>query len=481
MFPLSRCKKAVITCLFGVLAIGTVQAQSFKVFTFDFDNGAFPNSVIQGRDGNLYGTTYGGGIACYLNGEIVGCGTIFRLSPQGDLVTLYRFGCPDCAPDSTPEKGLTLANDGSFYGTTIFGPNSCFTDYCGTIYKITPKGKFTMLYAFCAERDCPEGETPWTLLQATDSNFYGTALGGGRYDYGTLFKLTPEAKFSTLHSFCSPDGCHDGGVLSTLIQASDRSFYGINSDLALVKITRNGITVLHTFDNEDGRPPYSLIESADGNLYGAAVYGGPNNYGALFKIAPSGQFTSLYSFCTQPGCADGSYPTGLIQGNDGNFYGTTLAGGDVTACSQGCGTIFKITPQGSLTGLHNFEYTDGGNPQPGLIQATNGILYGAANSGFNLHCKYLYSCGEIFSLDMGLAPFVAFVQASGKVGQTGGILGQGFTGTTSVMLNGTPASFKVVSDTYLTATVPQGATSGYVTVTTPGGTLTSNKPFRVIP
>ena len=111
----------------------------------------------------------------------------------------------------------------------------------------------------------------------------------------------------------------------------------------------------------------------------------------------------------------------------------------------------------------------------GLVQATNGILYGTTNAG-----GYL-DLGTVFSLDVGLGPFVKFVRAASKVGQVGGILGQGFTGTSNVSFNGISSNFTVAADTFITATVPAGATTGYVTVTTPSGTLTSNVPFQVIP
>ncbi len=166
---------------------------------------------------------------------------------------------------------------------------------------------------------------------------------------------------------------------------------------------------------------------------------------------------------------------GLNQATDGNLYGTTYQGG-----THDDGTIFEITAGGTLTTLHNFcsrgfQYcNDGQWLVAGLVQATNGTLYGTAEVGGRLND------GVVFSLDMGLGPFVTFVRPAGKIGQTGGILGQGLIGTTSVSLNGISASFTVISDTFLTATVPAGATTGYVTVTTPSGTLTSNVPFHVI-
>ena len=154
----------------------------------------------------------------------------------------------------------------------------------------------------------------------------------------------------------------------------------------------------------------------------------------------------------------------------------TNLGGDTTCSSYGCGTIFQITPSGELTTLYNFESWDS-DSGGGLFQATNGLLYGATYSGGTVNC----GCGTIFSLDMGFGPFVAFLRNSAKGGQEFGILGQGFTGTTAVALNGSQAKFIVKSDTLIESTVPLGSTTGYVTVTTPSGTLTSNVPFRVIP
>lgn len=160
----------------------------------------------------------------------------------------------------------------------------------------------------------------------------------------------------------------------------------------------------------------------------------------------------------------------------------SLKGGKHKFCPDGCGTIFKFTPQGVLTTLHAFGPYEGVWPHGGLYQASNGIFYGATTYGGDLHCPFQqYGCGTIYSIDVGLAPFVRFVRAAGKVGHSGPILGQGFTGTTSVSINGLEATFTVVSDTLIKATVPDGATTGFVTVTTPTGVLTSNVPFQVLP
>jgi uncharacterized repeat protein (TIGR03803 family) len=217
-----------------------------------------------------------------------------------------------------------------------------------------------------------------------------------------------------------------------------------------------------------------LLQGTDGNFYGTTYNGGGSGNGTIFKITPQGQLTTLHSF----NGADGSQPaSSLVEATDGDFYGTTLFGG-----SSELGTIFKTTPDGTVTELHTFLGADGAYPEGALLQATNGTFYGTTSGGGGAtQCDPIfYGCGTFFSLDTCLGPFVTFVRDVGKIGQTGPILGQGFTGTTSVSLNGTPASFTVVSDTLIHATVPQGATTGYITVTTPSGTLISNLPFHVI-
>jgi uncharacterized repeat protein (TIGR03803 family) len=166
---------------------------------------------------------------------------------------------------------------------------------------------------------------------------------------------------------------------------------------------------------------------------------------------------------------------GLVQATDGNFYGTTYYGGASDKCSLGCGTVFKMTPAGTLTTLHSFDGTDGDGPSAGLLQATNGNFYGTT--------YYVGASGDgtVFSVSVGLGPFVEALTYSGKVGNTIEFLGQGFTSSITVSFDGKAAMRKVVSGTYLTATVPSTATTGFVTVTTSEGSLKSNKIFRVIP
>ena len=182
--------------------------------------------------------------------------------------------------------------------------------------------------------------------------------------------------------------------------------------------------------------------------------------------------TTLYSFCSQTDCTDGVGPVaGLVQTTNGDLYGTTSGSPDC------CGTVFKITQSGMLTTLYSFcsqsGCADGLAPDAGLVQATNGDLYGTTNGGG------ANNDGTVFSLSVGLGPFVETLPTSGSAGAAVKILGTNLTGATSVSFNGVGAVFEVVSSSEITATVPTGATTGSVQVVTPNGTLSSNVPFRV--
>ena len=231
------------------------------------------------------------------------------------------------------------------------------------------------------------------------------------------------------------------------------------------------LTTLHSFNGTDGEGPVAgLVQAANGNFYGTTVGGGVRGGGTVFEITPTGTLTTLHRF----NGTDGATPYAwLVQAANGDLYGTTYAGG----ANNGGGTVFKITPGGTLTTLYSFcsqsGCTDGGSPYAGLVQDTNGDFYGTTADGGG--------SGTVFRLSVGLGPFVKTQPPNGKVGAAVEILGTNLTGATSVSFNGTAAVFTVVSPTLITTTVPAGASSGKVQVVTPSGTLSSNASFLVVP
>ncbi len=425
-------------------------------------------AIAQGRDGNLYSSTddqWEHGI----NG-----GTAFRITPAGTLTGLHYFSVSD---GQGPAGGLTLGTDGNYYGTNGAGGLYSF----GTIFKITAGGALTTLHNFTGADGWESYAPP---IEGFDGNFYGTTSLGSAVDidYGSVYKITPSGAFTILHSFksISTDVLPiDGGQpIGPLVQATDGYFYGTALEGGtygvgtIFRISASGnfkILFNFNFDVPHGSYPFApLIQGTDGNFYGVASNGGSAGGGVVFKMTPSGSLTVLHNFT---GGSDGRNEVGgLVQATDGNFYGTNSEGG-----AAGWGVLFRITSTGAFKVLHNFEWNTGASPHVTLLQHTNGTLYSTTVVGGN------NGQGTFYSFDVGLGPFVRFLPEARAVGHTIQFLGQGFTGTTAVSFNGTPALFTVISDKYLTATVPDGATTGFVTVTTPSGALTSNKKFQVRP
>lgn len=502
-------------------------AQTYTVLTrLSSATGDAPNTpLIQGTNGNLYATATIGGAnlsRTYCSGfDQYRCGTLFEVTPAGKIGVVYNFCAQaNCADGGLPSAPVVLGPNGNFYGATSSGGTSVklscqWSAGCGTIFEITPAGKLTVLYNVCSQTNCGDGLGAGRLILGANGNFYGVTVSGGILNgdagcpngCGTVFEISPAGRFTSIYKFCSKlnsnGGCADGIFpLEGLVQGKSGNFYGMtyyggsNGVGNIFEISPAGkFTELYSFCSQancaDGRYPTApLILGSDGNLYGTTSSGGSQGGGTAFSITPTGRFTSLYSFCNwaNGSCPDGSAPSaGLVQGADGNFYGTTGAGGNVNdglCLSTGCGTAFQLTPAKQLTNLYSFcaqaSCTDGAYPGA-LMQATDGTLYGIANKGGRSGCIADGGCGTIWSLSMGLAPFVQANPNFGKSGQVIGILGNNLTGTTSVAFNGVPATFKVVSSTYIKAELPTGATTGAIEVTTPNGTLKSNVAFQVLP
>ncbi len=453
--------RAVIAIVFCGAVISPASAQIFKtLFSFDNATGSNPpGPLAQGVSGALYGTT---------------SGELFRLS-GGTVVDVFDFDGLNTRGEygEDPQAPPTLGDDGNFYGSCAnFGPISTY----GSLFKVTPAGVITNLHGFGDE----DGAGPNSLVLGNDGNLYGTTYAGGPgagimlgfYGYGTIFKITPGGTFTNLYNFTNTD--YSTVEPSVLTPGNDGNFYGTtlsggpNALGTVFKITPDGtFTNLYTFDATIGSAPGPLTLGNDGNFYGVTGFGGAANMGMIFKITPQGAFTGLYSFSPPDG---NGIESALTLGSDGNFYGTTYQGG-----ADNDGTLFKVTPDGTFTSLHSFQgLTDGMNPMNGLTQDTNGTFYGTAYSGG------ANDYGTIFSLNVGLPSFVRLQTFEGKAGRSIGILGQGFTAATTVSFNGTAAVARVISSGYLAATVPSGATTGKVTVTTGAGTLISNREFIVV-
>ena len=454
-----------------------VQGQTVD-FVYDFHNSGNQTSgvtMIQGTDGNLYGAA---------NGGAHGQGEIFRMTPSGDLTTIYRFCKKSNCPDGSIPENVVLGSDGNIYGVTVGGGSDVgFTLGSGTVFKITPGGELTTLYTFCPIAGCADGRAPRGISLASDGNFCGTTQVGGKFSQGTIFSLSPTGTFKLLHTFCSQSNCGDGG--------------------------------------DPQSPP---TQGIDGNFYGTAYSGGTHNGGVIYQITAAGVYKVLYNFCSyQTSCPTGADPMGaLTQDAAGNFFGTTAFGGD----TRNDGVVFEFTAKNQYKILHTLQGYDGTVPQSQLALASNGSLYGVTQGGGgpaegNIYKvtsagvvqvvlripvlqRRLRSCLQPFSEhqwsslwnhELRHQALVATGRSSAspttwalwlkpyprqaKSGNRSSVLGNGLTGSTSVKFNGKAAAFTVVSDTEITATVPSGATTGKVSVVTPSGTLNSNPQFVV--
>jgi uncharacterized repeat protein (TIGR03803 family) len=414
----------LLLLVFGLL-LGAASAQTESVL-YSFceqshcTDGSRPYAgVVLDQNGNLYGTTFFGGA---YNGSCgSGCGVVFQLTLKGKYSVLYSYCVQTvCADGQYPEAGVVFDQKGNLYGTTVLGGanhnSTCDSGYgygCGVVFKLTPKGKETVLYSFCAKDNCSDGWGPVAgLTLDQNGNLYGTTSYGalwlcGESDVGcVVFKLTPKGKEIVLYSFCAQKDCTDGaGPIAGLTLDQKGNLYGTTAGGGahyrgvVFRLTPEGKeTVLHSFcaqaNCSDGAiPSAGVVFDQKGNLYGTTTGGGAHEGGVVFRLTPEGKYSVLYSFCAENNCADGQYPeAGVVFDQKGNLYGTTYSGGaynNYDICDNGggygCGVVFKLTPKGKETVLYSFcaqaNCTDGAEPVAGLAFDRNGDLDGTALSG----------------------------------------------------------------------------------------------------
>ena len=360
----------LLTCRFVRLAIAAVtlavalttavsaqQGTSYEIvssFNGIFTAGRGPwTTLIEGSDGNLYGTTL-------IEGRF-GAGTIFRIDPAGVLTTVHHFS----ERDGSAPAGLIQAADGRLYGTTEFGGSSDL----GTVFRLEPTGGVTTLYSFSDEDGTSQ---PTVLVQGSSGTIFGVTRG----QFSTVFRLNPGGGITPLHRFESSE---EGSTATALIEAADGNLYGAMQTLGplgggtIYKLDASGtLTTLHAFSGADGSGPFDLIQGHDGDFYGVTV-----NEATIFKMDAAGSVTTLHRFPA------GTTSHVLIQASDGSFYVNTEA------------AIVKLDPAGTVTTLHAFTGDDG-RSIGALTQASDGNLYGTKLLGGTA----LGEGGTIFTLDL---------------------------------------------------------------------------------
>lgn len=285
------------------------------------------------------------------------------------------------------------------------------------------------------------GYEPYTTVtQATDGNFYGTTGFGGPNGAGNIFRMTPTGEITDIHDFCSQPNCTDGwGGQWPPVLASDGNLYGVTYANTLYKLTGDGeFTNLFTFCGTECSYPTGITLASDGNFYGTTAAGGISNNGTIFRVSLTGQFTVLHSFCSLENCTDGSYVLAPpIEGNDGNFYGTTYLGG-----TNNTGVVYKMTPSGLYTVIHNFcafeqDSCPSGNYPTQLVQDAQGNLVGATQSGgihhngivFKITTEGRYSVLYDFSFSSASVGWSSVGLTLASDGNFYGILGGGPSGS----------------------------------------------------
>jgi uncharacterized repeat protein (TIGR03803 family) len=495
------CKKNRSLALVATLVLGlslavTASAQSSgtinQLFAFTCTNGssgdtcpqgARPDIIIQASDGNFYG-------AAQVTDEGVSDpqgGTLFKLTPTGEFTRLFTFtqGSSGFLHGNNPADGFVEGNDGFLYGTTFNGGKH--ND--GVLFRISKTGTgFKVLHNFCSSASCADGSVPNGLLLGQDGNLYGTTLEGGSSTSpcpssgcGTIFRFEPTTgAFAVLHRLnANSDGVQPFGM----IQASNGNFYGvsqgtdfiINEDVFQFTLAGKFTVQFKSASLDIGIS--GLTQGANGNLYGAfkSLTAGEINF---FEVSTNG--TGFVAFAPFTTLAGTTHIPSLFLASDGNLWDTNFT--DSTAPK---GSIFSISPQnGAVLQTFAFDGANGTSPEVGVVQAADGTVVGTTELGGTISGgNNEFADGTVWTLDAGLpapAPAITLLNStSGSVGSTVLINGHNFVGTTAVSFNGVSASFQVLNTQFVSATVPAGATTGPVTVTNAGGTVTSTQTFTV--
>jgi uncharacterized repeat protein (TIGR03803 family) len=371
----------------GASDLGTVFRIDFAgtlttLHPFVASEGSAPlGNVVQGTDGLIYGTAKDGGANAG--------GTAFKMTTAGALTKIHDFGGPSAGYE--PESGLLQAGDGNLYGTTFWGGAA---GNFGTIFKLTLAGARTTLHDFTDA----DGSAPWAkLVQLADGKLYGTTSRGGASHWGAAFSVTLAGSYALLHSFDGSDGLGPRDA-ALVLRPADSMLYGMTEaggtgyGNAFKMTTAGAVTSIHAFTLADGAlPSDGLLLGTDGNFYGTTASGGTAvAQGNVVRITPAGAVTVLHEFNhTQGADDDGMYPMGgLVRATDGNLYGTTRAGGANTE-----GNVFRISSAGTYATIHSFTGADGREPYGNLLQASDGKLYGTTYGGG------AHGHGTIFAID----------------------------------------------------------------------------------
>ncbi len=401
----------------GAQAAAPIYAETFARFTSQY--GSRPYGITEGTDGNFYGSTREGG-------PFFNDGTIFKITPGGVISTIGFLNEETIGALATP---VFQATDGTFYGATDVGLAAVFT--------FTTQGNLSVFQSFNATL----GYGATDLMRALDGSFYGLTIAGGALGHGTMFHVVPNGDVSVF----TPLDLNDAGGFFVLMQATDGTFYGTesynfeHSGGLIFKVTSTGVeSILATFDSsapENGLNPFGRVaEGLDGDLYGTTSAGGANAGGTFYRVTPDGVLTTLASF---PGPISFYGSGDLIRAADGSFYG-------VESYVQGQpDLIYNITTEGDLATFDGAKQVTATGP---FIQASDGYIYG---TGFGYASDDPPDGGIIFRFTASRPEVMGFYPPTGQAGASVILTGRYLAGTSSVLFNGTAATFTIQDSTHI--------------------------------